>query len=1045
MANFANMTASLNLNFSNFTSGLRSAAAQANKFAAQLNGQINSGMVDPVKKAKFEFKDVARIVQGIMISKAFYGGLNAIRNATSSVWEFSKELEYAKIAYTNLFGNSELAVEFINVLKDFAAVTPFTFTDAEAAAKRLLAYGIEYKNVMYIMQGVLAASTMQGNPQVIESVSRALGQIYTKGRLMNEEMRQLAEAGIPAYEILADKLGLTNEQLRSLGKNAIPANIAINALIDGINERFGGVLDASSMTITGVISNIVDNATMLFSGMFEPLTMRIKEVFADVGNLLSVLRSVFEIGGIGAVFERLVPPELQTMLRTLTVNLLNLWSIIKFNLAGAWLLFKQIILAVTNALNMLLPIINMVIGAVSALVGAIQRNEAVMKVLVGLVLAAASAWAVYKVQALLAAATTAVIKGITAALKGMAALLTFIAVHPVWGILAIGLALLIGLSGAANKVSEAFRNLFKGFSKFGGVDPDKILLADSKDRAADLDKFNERLGQTGSGIDALTDKTDKAAKAAKGLLSFDEVFKLTEPSKESDVTDFENIVLPDFSGIGGTLMPEMPDFNSFAADFVGNLTTALGGQKKLLGTGIGAVLGAAVGGIIGGPFGAKIGAILGAFAGWFWDDLAKALNLTEIGTIALPITTGLGAAIGGLIGGPPGALIGAGIGALVGWFIDSITRGIKTGDWSSLTKMLSTVLGAAVGGLAAGPAGAILGASIALFGDWLVNKFVTLWQNSTEIRSAIAESFVDTFDSIGLKLSSWFDNTYAKFSTWWKDTKKGFIDWFNQTSSGFTEWRTDSRLGFDTWWLETKTGFSDWAEKVKLNFTKLRTDSSYTVLKWSNDTLNTFGEWWNTSKKGFIDWVVETYAKLNSWATDASSLFTRWLVETKDSFVSWWLETKNGFTTWAKDTYEGIVEWIDKAIRKIKEFFSAKDRASSEARETTTKTVSTPGHAVGGIFNREHIARFAEGNKAEAIIPLENRSAMQPFVDAVSSGIIQGLGPLLVQTDSRGYDSDQLRPLYVGTLVADERGLRELNRRMRVVQVQEDARRGRRE
>ena len=49
------------------------------------------------------------------------------------------------MTYSNLFGNTALAEEFINVLKDFAARTPFTFEQSEAAAKRLLAYGIQYK------------------------------------------------------------------------------------------------------------------------------------------------------------------------------------------------------------------------------------------------------------------------------------------------------------------------------------------------------------------------------------------------------------------------------------------------------------------------------------------------------------------------------------------------------------------------------------------------------------------------------------------------------------------------------------------------------------------------------------------------------------------------------------------------------------------------------------------------------------------------------------------------------------------------------------
>jgi hypothetical protein len=50
---------------------MRKASSMANQFSANLQGKINDGMVEPVKQSKFEFKDVARIVQGIMISKAF--------------------------------------------------------------------------------------------------------------------------------------------------------------------------------------------------------------------------------------------------------------------------------------------------------------------------------------------------------------------------------------------------------------------------------------------------------------------------------------------------------------------------------------------------------------------------------------------------------------------------------------------------------------------------------------------------------------------------------------------------------------------------------------------------------------------------------------------------------------------------------------------------------------------------------------------------------------------------------------------------------------
>jgi SLT domain-containing protein len=100
--------------------------------------------------------------------------------------------------------------------------------------------------------------------------------------------------------------------------------------------------------------------------------------------------------------------------------------------------------------------------------------------------------------------------------------------------------------------------------------------------------------------------------------------------------------------------------------------------------------------------------------------------------------------------------------------------------------------------------------------------------------------------------------------------------------------------------------------------------------------------------------------------------------------------------------------------------------------------IRTKGHADGGVFNREHWARFAEDNKAEAIIPLENASAMQPFVDAVANGITASLAPVLATASAN--NSGNLQPLYVGTLIADDRGLKELERKMQIIRIKEERR-----
>lgn len=1200
MANsFANLVANLNLNIQNFSSNLRKASQQADQFAANLRGQINGGLVETAKKSKFEFKDVARIVQGIMISKAFYGGLNAIRNCTTAVWEFSQELEYAKIAYSNLFEDTALAEEFINVLEDFAATTPFSFAQSEAAAKRLLAYGIEYKNVMYVMQGVLAASSMQNNPQVIESVSRAIGQIYTKGRLMNEEMRQLAEAGIPAYEILAEKLGLTQEQLQNLGDQAIPASTAINALIDGMTERFGGVVAASATTMQGIISNIKDNATMIVSGMFEPMYQAIKSVLYEFGQFLFALRQVYAMQGIGGVFEKIFPEELHGTLRQFAANIMILLQAVVRLAAAIGTVLRPVAEALLRVFNAFAPVLTIIINALAALIRIITDNATAMKILTAAIAAATTMWVLFKLKGLASAAVAGAISAISTALKGLSIMLTFVVAHPFWALM-IGLGgLLVGLSGGFGKLSNAISGIFKSLTKIGGVDPDKLLLPSQEERANDLNKFNEALDGTSDSMDDLADSTGEATKAAKGLLSFDEVFKLNQPDEGTGGGGIEipEIEIPDLGdlGTGGGLDSDMLDFSGFADDYVTKLIKAL--KEKIIGAGIGAIIGGLLGGALGGAKGAKLGMAIGALAGWFWDTLADKLGLSDTERVAWPIATGLGAVLGAIKGGPGGALIGAGIGALVGWIISEVSEGIETGDWTGVAQPVGIGLGAAIGKLmghpiigaavgaligdivdqfvkgfttgewdfnrlgleigtglgaaigmlvghpiiggaigalvgdiagqfitgfttgewnpqklglelgggigaaigfiAGGPGGAAIGAAIGALVGWIGGLIVDNWAAITEWASALIDSISTWLSDVYTTVSTWWNNTWTEITVWWTNVWTTFTTWLTTLWTDITTWLTNLWTNFATWcsdvwtelttWLDNLwTDITTWCDNVWTNFTTWLTNLGTNISTWCTNVWTNFTTWLANLWNSITAWCTNVWNNVTTWLNNLWNSVTTWFNNLWNTVTTWLANLWNNIVTWLNNIWNSVVSWFSNIVSSVAGWFSnlysitanglsniwskimnwisdlwnaiwnkltsiaskvnnwwnnlwSGKSANVNINTNTSGRGAQGGHAVGGVFNREHVARFAEGNKAEAIIPLETESAMQPFVDAVSNGLTASLMPLVANISG---GQQQLQPLYVGTLIADERSLRELERKMQVIRMQETKRRG---
>ena len=225
--------------------------------------------------------------------------------AAASVRAYA-QLEQLRIGYTTLLGSAEKAEQFIRKLYDFAARTPFEISGLMKQTQLLLALGFQAQQVIPVLSAVGdAVAALGGNAALMDRVVLALGQIRSKGKVSAEEMRQLAEAGIPAWEMLAEKIGVSIPKAMKLAENgAIDATTGLNAIIQGMNERFSGMMQQQSRTILGIWSNLKDNLNITLQLIAERLvkTFRLREAMLKLeewmSNLVDLLRN-------GKVDERL--------------------------------------------------------------------------------------------------------------------------------------------------------------------------------------------------------------------------------------------------------------------------------------------------------------------------------------------------------------------------------------------------------------------------------------------------------------------------------------------------------------------------------------------------------------------------------------------------------------------------------------------------------------------------------------------------------------------------------------------------------------------
>ena len=374
--------------FTTTASTIQQGSASMNTLQSAINGvQGSLGALSSKMNKALGF-----IGAGYILPKIFMA-------AKTAVVDFNQQVDQASVALTNFLGSASASKKMIGELQDFAAKTPFQFSELLGTTQSMMAMGVAADDVLPRMQAIGdAAAAMGGSPEILHRIQRALGQIQAKGRVQSEELLQLAEAGIPAYQYLADAMGTTTSDLMdSMKKGAVDSTTAVNALLDGMARDFGGMMEAQSKTMMGAMSTVMDYVQMTVGAIFRPFFESLRDAFVAIANLLSsegmksaasnfaagiasVINSIKSL--MGAFAGNLKAPFMDLMK--------SMGNLVKASLriAGAMKpMLVSVVIPLGGAFIVLAKAITPIVKGLTALVDIVTRNQVVMYAFAALIMA----------------------------------------------------------------------------------------------------------------------------------------------------------------------------------------------------------------------------------------------------------------------------------------------------------------------------------------------------------------------------------------------------------------------------------------------------------------------------------------------------------------------------------------------------------------------------------------------------------------------------------------------------------------------------------
>lgn len=259
--------------------------------------------------------------------------------------QYNSQMENYQTNFAVLLGDEAKALDYVALMREKAAKTPFGMEDLASASQTMLAFGISAEDsVKYIdMLGDISL----GNKDKLGSLTLAFSQVNSAGKLMGQDLLQLINAGFNPLQTIANRTGASisdlkavmsgdkasddfvallsaaEKEVETLGDNAsdsakmlaqigregmISADMVAQAMeieTSAGGRFYQGMLKASE-TMSGMISTLQDDAMNLVGNVFAPLSAAFAEnVLPLASGYLTSLTEAFEQGGTDGLIDEL--------------------------------------------------------------------------------------------------------------------------------------------------------------------------------------------------------------------------------------------------------------------------------------------------------------------------------------------------------------------------------------------------------------------------------------------------------------------------------------------------------------------------------------------------------------------------------------------------------------------------------------------------------------------------------------------------------------------------------------------------------------------
>ena len=253
--------------------------ADTSKFEAGI-GKAETKMEDLSKSAKKESGKAGKIFAGFA-KGAVAGVATAVAGVGAVLGSGVSRLTGIEEAQAKLKGLGNTAESVDKIMGDALTSvrgTAFGMAEAATTSASAVAAGIEPGQELATYLTTVADTAYIAGIRMDE-MGKILNKSTTTGVATNESLMQLAERGIPIYNMLSDSFGTTTEEIKNM---ASAGEISSQQLMTALEQNIGGAAQKSGETVQGAFANMMASFQRVGANLAGPVYDQMQGVFSGI-------------------------------------------------------------------------------------------------------------------------------------------------------------------------------------------------------------------------------------------------------------------------------------------------------------------------------------------------------------------------------------------------------------------------------------------------------------------------------------------------------------------------------------------------------------------------------------------------------------------------------------------------------------------------------------------------------------------------------------------------------------------------------------------